>query len=107
MPDPEGMNTELSAYDRARLREYRSRNLRRQALRRAGNFARRKAERTLEYLRYSYGWILQACGACNGSGRYDHNGSPPCGCCNGTGKERVEGPKAQAKRAELKAAGVL
>lgn len=27
------------------------------------------------------------CYACNGSGRYDHNGSPKCGACNGTGRE--------------------
>lgn len=27
------------------------------------------------------------CTACNGSGYYDHNGSPRCGACNGTGKE--------------------
>ena len=26
------------------------------------------------------------CGACNGSGHYDNDGSPPCGCCDGTGK---------------------
>lgn len=32
------------------------------------------------------------CLACNGSGRYDHNGSPTCGCCGGTGKERAEIP---------------
>lgn len=25
------------------------------------------------------------CSACNGSGYYDHNGSPKCGCCNGKG----------------------
>lgn len=28
------------------------------------------------------------CLACNGSGRYDHNGSPKCGACNGTGKDK-------------------
>ena len=27
------------------------------------------------------------CMACNGSGTYDHVGSPPCMICNGTGKE--------------------
>jgi alkylated DNA repair dioxygenase AlkB len=27
------------------------------------------------------------CYACNGSGHYDHNGSPPCGACGGTGRE--------------------
>lgn len=27
------------------------------------------------------------CYACNGTGRYDHNGSPVCGACNGSGKE--------------------
>ena len=26
------------------------------------------------------------CIACNGSGYYDHNGSPKCSSCNGTGK---------------------
>lgn len=30
------------------------------------------------------------CIACNGSGRYDHNGSPKCGACNGTGYEEIE-----------------
>ena len=30
-------------------------------------------------------WVK--CIACNGSGHYDHNGSPPCGACDGTGKE--------------------
>jgi DnaJ-class molecular chaperone len=29
----------------------------------------------------------KVCTACNGSGYYDHNGSPPCGVCSGTGKE--------------------
>jgi len=29
----------------------------------------------------------KSCIACNGSGRYDHNGSPPCGACGGTGIE--------------------
>lgn len=28
------------------------------------------------------------CVACNGSGRYDSNGSPKCGACEGTGKEQ-------------------
>lgn len=31
-----------------------------------------------------------ACYACNGSGRYDHNGSPPCGACDGTGRATSE-----------------
>jgi DnaJ-class molecular chaperone len=29
------------------------------------------------------------CGACGGSGYYDHNGSPKCSCCDGTGRERI------------------
>lgn len=32
------------------------------------------------------------CVGCNGSGRYDHNGSPACGSCEGSGKERAEIP---------------
>ena len=28
------------------------------------------------------------CVACNGSGHYDHNGSPKCGACEGTGWEQ-------------------
>ena len=31
----------------------------------------------------------KVCTACNGSGYYDHNGSPKCSSCNGTGKEEV------------------
>lgn len=37
-----------------------------------------------------FGKKLIKCGACNGSGYYDHNGSPPCAACNGTGKERED-----------------
>ena len=37
---------------------------------------------------------LKACGpktcvSCNGSGYYDHDGSPECGACNGAGKQRL------------------
>lgn len=28
----------------------------------------------------------EPCLACNGSGHYDHNGSPVCSSCHGTGK---------------------
>lgn len=28
----------------------------------------------------------EACTACNGSGRYDSNGSPKCGACRGCGR---------------------
>jgi DnaJ-class molecular chaperone len=52
------------------------------------DFHQRKAERTEHFYRFVYGWKLRDCTACNGTGHYDHNGSPPCGCCNGTGKER-------------------
>jgi DnaJ-class molecular chaperone len=53
----------------------------------------RKRER-IEKQRSTYGWRLRDCSACNGSGRYDHNGSPKCSACDGTGKERYKGPKA-------------
>jgi len=55
----------------------------------------RKAERTEYYYKYVYGWTLQTCTACSGSGYYDHNGSPPCGACDGTGKTLEPGPKAR------------
>lgn len=61
-----------------------------------GSFHERKAVRTEHFWRYSYGWRQRACGACNGSGRYDHNGSPPCGACGGSGPERYRGPKSLA-----------
>lgn len=32
----------------------------------------------------------EKCIACNGSGRYDHNGSPKCASCNGTGINKNE-----------------
>jgi hypothetical protein len=57
-------------------------------------FRERKAQRSEYYRRFVYGWVLCSCTACNGSGRYDHNGSPPCSACDGTGKERVRGIKA-------------
>ena len=31
---------------------------------------------------------IQTCMACNGSGYYDHNGSPKCSACGGKGKVR-------------------
>lgn len=48
----------------------------------------RKRERTEYYKEYVHKWKLRPCTACNGSGYYDHNGSPPCASCDGTGKER-------------------
>lgn len=30
------------------------------------------------------------CTACNGSGHYDHDGSPTCTSCAGTGKQRAK-----------------
>ncbi|EKN6179356.1 hypothetical protein DVQ53_00195 [Yersinia enterocolitica] len=53
-------------------------------------FHERKKERTDYYQRFVHGWKLRACSACNGSGHYDHNGSPRCGACDGTGKERFQ-----------------
>jgi len=50
----------------------------------------RKKERIEYYKEHVYKWKLRSCTACNGSGHYDHNGSPPCGSCNGTGKERYK-----------------
>jgi len=57
------------------------------------NFHERKAIRTEHFYRFVYGWIQAPCAACNGSGYYDHNGSPPCGGCDGTGKQKKPGPK--------------
>jgi DnaJ-class molecular chaperone len=53
-------------------------------------FRGRKAARTEYYEKFVKGWKLRKCGACNGSGYYDHNGSPDCGACDGTGKERYK-----------------
>lgn len=52
------------------------------------DFRERKAARKEYYEKYLKGWKLHTCGACSGSGYYDHNGSPPCGNCEGNGKER-------------------
>lgn len=59
------------------------------------NFHQRKAERKEWYMKYVHGWKLVKCGACNGSGHYDHNGAPKCGMCSGTGKVR-EKPQKEA-----------
>lgn len=54
------------------------------------NFHERKKERTEYYEKYVKGWKLTICISCNGSGYYDHNGSPKCGACEGTGKVRTK-----------------
>ena len=54
------------------------------------SFHERKAARTAYRMKYIHGWKLRPCSACNGSGHYDHNGSPACGACDGTGKERYK-----------------
>jgi DnaJ-class molecular chaperone len=51
-------------------------------------YQERKAARVEHYHRFVSGWKMRPCSACNGSGHYDHNGSPPCGSCEGTGKGR-------------------
>jgi len=48
----------------------------------------RKRLRTKHFEENVKGKKLESCTACNGSGYYDHNGSPKCSSCNGTGKER-------------------
>lgn len=37
-----------------------------------------------KYIKY---WVQETCRACNGTGHYDHNGSPTCDTCDGTGKD--------------------
>lgn len=61
---------------------------------REGGFWLRKAERAEVYFRWRFGWRSRPCSACNGSGRYDDDGSPPCGGCDGTGREQYRGPLA-------------
>lgn len=53
------------------------------------NYQERKQGRIEHYKRFVEGWKLIKCSACNGSGRYDNEGSPECWSCDGTGKERV------------------
>lgn len=84
------MTTALEAYQEAKA-----------ALKKRGHYALDrnsfydlKANRTEFYLRFEFGHKLEKCGACNGTGRYDHNGSPKCGACEGTGKDRYKGEKA-------------
>lgn len=57
------------------------------------SFHERKEERKAYYKKYVEGWKIRKCSACNGSGCYDHNGSPACGACDGTGKERYKEPE--------------
>ncbi len=61
------------------------------------SWTERKKERTEHFNKYVKGWRMVKCTACNGSGYYDHNGSPRCGSCDGTGKERVS-PEQYADR---------
>ncbi|MGF6440380.1 hypothetical protein QF002_001189 [Paraburkholderia youngii] len=59
-------------------------------------YLERKAHRTDRFWRYTYGWKERRCSACNGSGYYDHNGSPPCSSCSGSAREKFRGPKSLA-----------
>ncbi len=54
------------------------------------DFNDRKKARTEHYEKFIKGWKERPCVACNGSGIYDHNGSPRCGACEGTGKEKYK-----------------
>lgn len=54
------------------------------------SYQERKKARTDHYNRFIHGWKERNCFACNGTGHYDHNGSPPCGACEGTGKEKYK-----------------
>lgn len=62
----------------------------------------RKAERTARY-NAEHGRKLVTCVACNGSGYYDHNDSPPCGSCGGTGKVRETAPYVDPRTPEERA----
>ena len=53
-------------------------------------YHQRKQKRKEHFEQNVKGHKQQPCGACNGSGYYDHNGSPKCGACKGTGKEIVK-----------------
>jgi hypothetical protein len=84
------MTTALEAYQEAKA-----------AFQKRGHYASErnsfydlKATRTEFYLHFAFGHKLEKCGACNGSGHYDHNGSPKCAACEGTGKDRYKGEKA-------------
>ena len=59
------------------------------------DFHERKAYRRNFYEKFVKGWKQAACSACNGSGYYDSDGSPPCGACEGTGKESIPPAKEQ------------
>lgn len=63
-------------------------------------WAERKKIRTEYYYSHVYQHKLVNCLACNGSGYYDHDGSPLCSSCEGTGKERVS-PKDYAYRSRF------
>lgn len=52
------------------------------------DYHERKAQRRVHYELHVKGRKLVPCGTCNGSGHYDHNGSPPCSSCGGSGRVR-------------------
>lgn len=63
------------------------------------DFQTRKAERKEYFLKYVYGWKERKCGACAGSGYYDHSirgRTPRCSACEGTGKEKYR-PEEETK----------
>lgn len=59
-------------------------------LKKTSSWAENKRKRTDHFLKNVFGWRLEKCGACSGSGYYDNTGSPKCGACEGTGRTRYK-----------------
>ena len=66
-------------------------------------FQQMKEHRAHHYYTFVFGFKRVKCLACNGSGYYDHHGSPPCDSCEGTGKSlsNTRSPELEAKAQEL------
>lgn len=56
-------------------------------------FVEDKITRTNNFFKFKFGHKKTKCTACNGSGYYDHDGSPDCGCCDGTGYDLTRSKK--------------
>ncbi len=51
------------------------------------SFQNAKISRLVNFYKFEFGFKLDYCIACNGSGYYDDTDSPDCASCSGSGKE--------------------
>lgn len=64
------------------------------------DYQARKRQRAIAYFRHRFGFRLERCTACNGSGHYDGPGAPRCSACSGAGRTWKRPPALETRAQE-------